>query len=67
MGGTGAGIAWQDYTGTWESNEIPLRQEKEVFDAEQIGVYKALEIVKEALALRNFSLDNMILKAFLIL
>jgi ribonuclease HI len=46
-GRTGAGFAWQDYSGAWKSKEIPLRQEKEVFDAELVGVYKALEIAKQ--------------------
>jgi hypothetical protein len=43
-GRTGAGVEWQDSSGAWKSKEIPLGQEKEVFDAEMIGVYKALEI-----------------------
>jgi hypothetical protein len=38
---------WQDYTGAWKSKGIPLGQEKEVFDAELVGVYKALEIAKQ--------------------
>jgi hypothetical protein len=43
-GRTGAGVAWQDYSGAWECRKIPLGQVKEVFNAELIGVYKALEI-----------------------
>jgi hypothetical protein len=47
MGGRGAGIAWQGYSGAWKSKKIPLEQEKELFDAKLIGVYKALEIAKQ--------------------
>jgi hypothetical protein len=42
-----AGIPWQDYKGTWKSKKIPLGQEKDVFDAELIGVNKTLEIAKQ--------------------
>jgi hypothetical protein len=44
---TGAGIPWQDYKGAWKSKKIPLGQEKMVFDAELIGVYKTLELAKQ--------------------
>jgi hypothetical protein len=40
-------IAWQDYSGAWKSKEIPLGKEKEVFDAELVGVHRALEIAKQ--------------------
>jgi hypothetical protein len=46
-GWTEVGIVWQDYSGAWKSKEVPLGQEKEVFDAELVGVYKALEIAKQ--------------------
>jgi hypothetical protein len=39
-GRTGQGIAWQDYSGAWKSKEIPIGQEKEVFDAELVGCIK---------------------------
>jgi hypothetical protein len=35
------------YSGAWKSKEIPLGQEKEVFDAEIVGVYRALKIAKQ--------------------
>ncbi|KKA16155.1 reverse transcriptase, partial [Rasamsonia emersonii CBS 393.64] len=43
-GRTGAGIAWQNPQGAWQSQEIPLGKGKEVFDAELMGVCRALEL-----------------------
>ncbi|KAL2012180.1 hypothetical protein VTN00DRAFT_4898 [Thermoascus crustaceus] len=43
-GQAGAGIAWQNPQGVWQTREIPLGKGKEVFDAELIGACTALEL-----------------------
>lgn len=37
-------IAWQNPQGDWQAQEIPLALGKEVFDAEPMGVCRALEL-----------------------
>ncbi|KAE8335346.1 hypothetical protein BDV24DRAFT_169288 [Aspergillus arachidicola] len=46
-GQTGAGVVWQELSGTWTTKQVSLGQGKEVFDAELAGVYKALEIAEQ--------------------
>ncbi|KAL2012166.1 hypothetical protein VTN00DRAFT_4884 [Thermoascus crustaceus] len=45
-GRTGAGIAWRNPRGSWQTREIPLGAGKEVFDAELVGVYQALQLAQ---------------------
>ncbi|KAL2012391.1 hypothetical protein VTN00DRAFT_5109 [Thermoascus crustaceus] len=46
-GRTGAGIAWQNSQGTWQTREIPLGAGKEIFDAELAGVCQALHLAQK--------------------
>jgi hypothetical protein len=45
-GHTGAGIAWRNPQGVWQTREIPLGVGKEVFDAEVVGACRALELAQ---------------------
>ncbi|KAL2008564.1 hypothetical protein VTN00DRAFT_6758 [Thermoascus crustaceus] len=46
-GRTGAGIAWQNSQGMWQTREIPLGAGKEIFDAELVGVCQALHLAQK--------------------
>jgi hypothetical protein len=46
-GRVGAGVAWQAF-GVWHARGISLGLGKEVFDAELIGAYKALELAQKS-------------------
>ncbi|KAJ5527903.1 hypothetical protein N7513_012062 [Penicillium frequentans] len=41
-GRTGAGIAWQEPSGEWETRSYPMGKGREVFDAELLGVVHAI-------------------------
>jgi len=43
-GRCGAGIAWQEAGVAWKTKEIPLGKGQEVFEAELLGVVRALQV-----------------------
>jgi ribonuclease HI len=45
-GRSGAGVAWQDFQGSWKTRGFPLGLGQEVFDAELLGALQALRIAK---------------------
>ena len=46
-GKSGAGIAWQEPGGTWRTRGFPLGKGYEVFDAELLGVVRALQLAEK--------------------
>lgn len=43
-GRVGAAVAWQTPEGRWRTQELPMGKGQEVFDAELLGAYRALEL-----------------------
>ncbi|ODM14623.1 hypothetical protein SI65_09968 [Aspergillus cristatus] len=46
-GKSGAGIAWREPGGTWKTRGFPLGKGYEVFDAELLGVVRALQLAEK--------------------
>jgi len=46
-GRSGAGLAWQEPGGTWKTQESPLGKEYGIFDAELLGVVRALQVTEK--------------------
>lgn len=61
-GRSGASIAWKDVQGGWKARGFPLGKEKEVFDAELLGIVQALQLTMKirSLGLTIVLLDSQV-------